>query len=62
MYNDLQQKQMDCDEPHLAPNEKTHPIQWTERPTSELVAAGSFCPTLSSMLFWRVHYNGMNIS
>jgi hypothetical protein len=37
---------MDCDEPHLAPNEKMHPIQWTERPTGALVAAGSLCPAL----------------
>jgi len=41
----LLQKEMDCDEPHLAPKEKTHPIQWTERPTGALVAAGSLCPT-----------------
>jgi hypothetical protein len=32
---------MDCDEPHLTPNEETKPIQWTERPTGALVAAGS---------------------
>jgi hypothetical protein len=32
---------MDCDEPRLAPNEKTQPIQWTERSTGALVAAGS---------------------
>jgi hypothetical protein len=25
-YNGQQQKEMDCDEPHLAPNEKTQPI------------------------------------
>jgi len=24
---------MNCDEPHLTPNEKMQPIQWTERPT-----------------------------
>jgi hypothetical protein len=41
----MQRKEMDCDEPHLAPNEKTHPIQWTERPTGALVAAGSLCPS-----------------
>jgi len=35
---------MDCDEPHLAPSEKTQPIQWRERPTGALVAAGSLCP------------------
>jgi hypothetical protein len=44
-YSDQQQKEMDCDdELHLAPNEKTQPIQWTERPTGALVAAGSLCP------------------
>jgi hypothetical protein len=35
---------MDCDEPHLTPNEKTQPIHWTERPTGALVAAGSLWP------------------
>jgi hypothetical protein len=40
---------MDCDEPHLAPNEKMHPIQWTERPTGALVAAGSLCPVKTSV-------------
>jgi hypothetical protein len=40
-YNGLQQKEMDYDEPHPAPNEKAQPIQWTERPTGALVAAGS---------------------
>jgi hypothetical protein len=43
-HSGQQQKEMDCDEPHLAPNEKLHPIQWTERPTGALVAAGSLCP------------------
>jgi len=37
---------MDCDEPHLAPNEKTPPIQWTERPAGALVTAGSLWPCL----------------
>jgi len=40
-YSGQQQKEMDCDEPHLAPNEKLHPIQWTEWPTGALVSAGS---------------------
>ncbi len=40
-YSGQQQKEMDSDEPHLRPNEKTQPIQWTERPTGALVAAGS---------------------
>jgi hypothetical protein len=35
---------MNCDELHLAPNEKTQPIQWTERPTGALVAADSLWP------------------
>jgi len=33
------------DEPHLAPNEKSQPIQWTEQPTGALVAAGSLWPS-----------------
>ncbi len=37
-------KKMDWDEPHPAPNEKMQPIQWTERPTGALVAAGSLWP------------------
>ncbi len=36
---------MDYDEPHLALNEKTQPIQWTKRPTSALMAAGTLQPT-----------------
>ncbi len=43
-YSGQQQKEMDCDEPHTAPNEKTQGIQWTERPTGALVAAGSLWP------------------
>jgi hypothetical protein len=43
-YNGQQQKEMDCDEPHPAPNEKMQPIQWTEWPTGALVAAGALCP------------------
>jgi len=45
-YNGQQQKEMemDCDEPHLTPNEKMQPIQWTERPTGAFVAAGSLSP------------------
>ncbi len=35
---------MDCHEPHLAPNEKTQPIQWTKRPTGALVAVNSLWP------------------
>jgi hypothetical protein len=41
---------MDCDEPHLAPNEKTQPIQWTERPTGALVVAGSLWPQISTLI------------
>jgi hypothetical protein len=40
-YNGQQQKEMDCHEPHPTPNEKTQPIQWTERPTGALVAVNS---------------------
>ncbi len=39
-----QQKEIDCDEPHPAPNEKRQPIQWTERPTGALVAVNSLWP------------------
>jgi hypothetical protein len=44
-YSGQQQKEIDCDEPHPAPNEKTQPIQWTERPTGALVAVNSLWPT-----------------
>ncbi len=37
-------QEMDYDEPHLALNEKTQPIQWTEQPTGALVAVGSLWP------------------
>jgi len=37
---------MACDEPHLTLNEKAQPIQWTERPTGALMAAGSLWPVL----------------
>jgi hypothetical protein len=40
-YSGQLRKKMDCDEPHLMPNEKTQPIQWTEWPTCALMAAGS---------------------
>jgi len=40
---------MDCDEPHLVPNEKMHPIQWTEQPIGALVAAGSLCPDIKTL-------------
>jgi hypothetical protein len=44
-YNGQQQKEMDCDEPHLALNEETQPIQWTKRPTGALAAVlGSLWP------------------
>jgi hypothetical protein len=32
---------MNSDELHLAPNEEMQPIQWTERGTGVLMAAGS---------------------
>jgi hypothetical protein len=44
-YNGQQQKEIDSDEPHLAPNEKTQPIRWTERPTGALVGANSLWPS-----------------
>jgi hypothetical protein len=42
-YNDQQPKinKMDCEEPHLMPNKKMEPIQWTEQPTGASVATGS---------------------
>jgi len=43
-YSGQQQKEIDYDEPHLAPNEKTQPIQWTEQPTGALVAVNSLWP------------------
>jgi hypothetical protein len=43
-YNGQQQKEMDCDEPHLMLNEKTQPFQWTERPTAALVACWFLWP------------------
>jgi hypothetical protein len=43
-YSGQQQKEIDCDEPHPAPNEKPQPIQWTERPTGALVAVNSLWP------------------
>ncbi len=43
-YNGQQQKEMDCHEPHPAPNEKMQPIKWTERPTGALVAVNSLWP------------------
>ncbi len=43
-YSGQQQKEIDCDEPHSAPNEKTQPIQWTERPIGALVAVNSLWP------------------
>jgi len=47
-YSAQQQQEMNCDEPHLTPNEKMQPIQWTERPTGALVAAGSLWPIFTS--------------
>jgi len=46
-YSGQQQKEIDCDEPHPAPNEKTQPIQWTERATGALVAVNSLWPAKS---------------
>jgi len=41
---------MDCDGFHLAPNEETQPIQWTDQGTGAQVAAGSLQPYQSSWL------------
>jgi len=50
-YSGQQQKEIDCDEPHPASNEKTQPIQWTERPTGALVAVNSLWPKGRARLF-----------
>ncbi len=50
-YNGQQQKEMECHEPHPAPNEKMQGIQWTERPTGALVAAGSLWPFGNSTFY-----------
>jgi hypothetical protein len=34
-------KEINYDEPHLAPNEKTQPILWTEPPAGALMAIDS---------------------
>jgi hypothetical protein len=47
-YSGQQQKEIDCDEPHPAANEKTQPIQWIERPTGALVAVNSLWPDAPS--------------
>ncbi len=48
-YNGQQQKEINYDEPHPAPNEKTQPIQWTERLAGALVAVNSLWPTLGRL-------------
>jgi hypothetical protein len=48
-YSGQQQKEMECDEPHSASNEKTQPIQWTERPTGALVAVNSLWPMFATV-------------
>ncbi len=55
-YSDQRQKEIDCDEPHPAPNEKMQPIQWTERPTGALVAVDSLCPMKLSLAQKVVHF------
>jgi len=37
----MRKKKKDCDEPHVMPNKKTQPIQWTERLSGALVIVGS---------------------
>jgi hypothetical protein len=56
-YSGQQQKEIDCDEPHPAPNEKTQPIQWTERPTGALVAVNSLWPLLTSIYVQTMNLN-----
>ncbi len=48
-YSGQQQKEIDCDEPHPAPNEKMQPIQWTERPSGALVAVNSLWPKIMGL-------------
>jgi hypothetical protein len=42
-YNghERKKKKKDFDEPHVMPNKKTQPIQWTERLSGALVIVGS---------------------
>jgi hypothetical protein len=60
-YSGQQQKEIDCDEPHPAPNEKTQPIRWTERPTGALVGANSLWPYISTLelktkyITWKIY-------
>ncbi len=56
-YNGQQQKEIDCDEPHPAPNEKTQPIQWTEQPTGALVAVNSLWPQLFPYVPYLLEFN-----
>ncbi len=56
-YSGQQQKEIDCDEPHPAPNEKTQPIQWTEQPTGALVAVNSLWPQYFLCWWVRVPQN-----
>jgi hypothetical protein len=58
-YSGQQQKEIDCDEPHPAPNEKTQPIQWTERPSGALVAVNSLWPWIRGKMFGNsIKHNG----
>jgi len=48
---------MDCDEPHLAPNEKTHPFQWTKQPIGALVVTNSLSTAksvASGTVIWEI--------
>jgi hypothetical protein len=58
-YNGPQQKEMDCHEPHPAPNEKMQGIQWTERPTGALVVAGSLWPLSRAFQQYEMHGRGL---
>jgi hypothetical protein len=54
-YSGQQQKEIDYDEPHPTPNEKTQPIQWTERPTGALAAVNSLWPFVAHMFCTPFH-------
>ncbi len=47
MYNVQQQKEMDCDEPHMPLNEKMQPIQWMKLPNGALVVTSSLWPSFA---------------
>jgi hypothetical protein len=44
---------MDYDEPHLASNEKTQPIQWIEWPTGAMAVIGSLWLVQKTPMFQK---------